>query len=387
MVQAGRAPFYSLLLATTLAGCQEWLPEGRIEHPIVDSLTLSPKTALVIRRSGPASDSVAAKRLATFRRHFARRQVTATVGTLDGPPEATFGTVLDAKVTDRDEILIADIQTAEVQVFDPSGTFLYTLGRHGEGPGEFKAPAAILLPEPGELLVLDRAQLIHHFRRRAGRYEYVDRVRFNAFHHDVCQVEEGFVVHATIADQPEVLHHFGFDGALRSRFAAPYRYSLRRPREAMSRGQIACAPEAGLVILAIRARNAVEAYRVRGGTVAWHARMEGLNMTQVFETHRGGRTGVSTGIFDEESVHFLEAAAGGNGVPVFVQYSLTFRDDYQERTGRHTVETYVLDPETGAGEFWGDSLPAVLSLTPEHVVFLRRIPFPQLQVAKLPRTP
>ena len=49
------------------------------------------------------------------------------------------------------------------------------------------------------------------------------------------------------------------------------------------------------------------------------------------------------------------------------------------------LETYVLDPETGEGEYWGDSLPSMLAVTDEFVVFSWGAPYPRVEVARIPK--
>ncbi len=153
-------------------------------------------------------------------------------------------------------------------------------------------------------------------------------------------------------------------------FAIPYRYSHDLVYRTISRGQIACDPGTsgvsvggtdGIAVIAYRVWNAVEGYRIADGRMLWHARIDGLQPPEVKE--RRERRAVGTGIFDSAAVHYLNRVAGGNGVPVFVQYSFHLREDVLNETGRYRVETYALDPETGEGEFWGDSLSSMLAVT------------------------
>lgn len=42
------------------------------------------------------------------------------------------------------------------------------------------------------------------------------------------------------------------------------------------------------------------------------------------------------------------------------------------------VETFVLNPRTGEGSYLGEALPRILSLDPEHVLFLEEEPYPRV---------
>ena len=55
-----------------------------------------------------------------------------------GPPGGYFGMIGSLAADSRDNIYVLDVSSQEVQVFDPEGAFLRTLGGAGEGPGEFR---------------------------------------------------------------------------------------------------------------------------------------------------------------------------------------------------------------------------------------------------------
>lgn len=71
-----------------------------------------------------------------------------TIGQLDGPEEYLFGSIRSIAVADDGTIHVLDVQAQHVRVFDSLGVFVETLGRRGEGPGEFsEAEAIAVLPD------------------------------------------------------------------------------------------------------------------------------------------------------------------------------------------------------------------------------------------------
>ena len=79
-----------------------------------------------------------------------------SIGELDGPEEYLFGSVRSIAVDDEHNVYVLDGQARHVRVYDSDGTYLKTLGREGEGPGEFSVPIGAAISN-GRLLVRDPA--------------------------------------------------------------------------------------------------------------------------------------------------------------------------------------------------------------------------------------
>ena len=71
-----------------------------------------------------------------------------SIGELDGPDEYLFGNVTSIAVDDDRTVYVFDGQAQHIRIFDSAGTYIRTLGRPGEGPGEFaRAEAVAVLPD------------------------------------------------------------------------------------------------------------------------------------------------------------------------------------------------------------------------------------------------
>ena len=79
-----------------------------------------------------------------------------SIGELDGPEEYLFGSVHSIAVDDDHNVYVLDEQARHVRVYDSDGTYVKTLGRDGEGPGEFNVPIGLAISN-GRLLVRDPA--------------------------------------------------------------------------------------------------------------------------------------------------------------------------------------------------------------------------------------
>ncbi len=65
-----------------------------------------------------------------------------------------FGYIAGLVAGDDGKVYLLDLQLYEVKVFSPAGRYLHTLGRAGEGPGEFHSPSSLFLLPDGRLGVL-----------------------------------------------------------------------------------------------------------------------------------------------------------------------------------------------------------------------------------------
>jgi hypothetical protein len=68
--------------------------------------------------------------------------------------EIFFGTIAEFLHDEAGNIYLLDGQLSEIQVFDPEGEFLRTVGRQGEGPGEFQNGADMFWGPDGQIGVV-----------------------------------------------------------------------------------------------------------------------------------------------------------------------------------------------------------------------------------------
>lgn len=86
-------------------------------------------------------------------------ELVRTIGDVDSDDEnLAFDSPADLAVDAAGNIYIADSRNQRVQVFDPEARYLRTIGRKGQGPGEFMATLSIDFDGEGRLHVLDNRQ-------------------------------------------------------------------------------------------------------------------------------------------------------------------------------------------------------------------------------------
>lgn len=86
-------------------------------------------------------------------------ELVRTIGDVDtNDDNQAFNSPRDMAVDDAGSIYILDSGNQRIQVFGPDGRFVRTIGRKGQGPGEFSSPNSIDIDGKGCLHVLDDRQ-------------------------------------------------------------------------------------------------------------------------------------------------------------------------------------------------------------------------------------
>ena len=79
-----------------------------------------------------------------------------SIGEAEGKEEYMFSSIRAVTVDDNKDIYIVDSKGNHIRVFDKNGDYLKTIGRTGQGPGEFNQISNIQITPENELMVHDR---------------------------------------------------------------------------------------------------------------------------------------------------------------------------------------------------------------------------------------
>ena len=79
-------------------------------------------------------------------------------------PKGTSGLAVD----DDGNLFVSDWTNARVQMYDQNGKFVRTIGRKGQGPGEFRYPGRLQIDGSGRLCVFDMRAI--QIFDKAGRF-------------------------------------------------------------------------------------------------------------------------------------------------------------------------------------------------------------------------
>ncbi|MGA2532991.1 MAG: 6-bladed beta-propeller [Candidatus Aminicenantales bacterium] len=88
-----------------------------------------------------------------------------SLGGANAQGDYAFEDIRTLVVDDAGNIFVLDSKAANVKVFDASGKYVKTIGRKGQGPGEFNAPMTLSINRlAGELVVHQAGERISYFK-------------------------------------------------------------------------------------------------------------------------------------------------------------------------------------------------------------------------------
>ncbi len=97
-------------------------------------------------------------------------ELVRRIGDIDAEDEnESFSFPSDVAVDKGGNIYVLDSANARLQKFGPDGAYLATIGRKGQGPGEFIMPGSMAFDQDGNLVVADPAQARVHIIIDGGR--------------------------------------------------------------------------------------------------------------------------------------------------------------------------------------------------------------------------
>ena len=369
-------------LSATSASCER--QPNAVVHPTADNLPAEGSAAIRSEGMPLGLDSAALEAWVTMRNALlsdAKVQVAlGQEGSTGGAAPDLFGIELDV-VVDGDRIAILDRQNYAVKVFDRAGQLLESFGRAGNGPGEFRAPAAMELPGEGRLAVLDRGRELKLFSQTDSGYAYADSRDVAVVPEYMCTTEGRVFVSGWRSEDNTMIHEVPLapDGPAAS-FGRGYQSDEWLIQDQMSDGPIACLGGPVRVFLAFERLPLVRAYG-DGGALLWTSHNEDYLQPPVTEVRdAAGRAGVrfsNRGVRD--MVVSLEATPSGH----LVLQSIRGAPSPDPGEVEFEIRSYLIDAETGQGAFISNSLPMLAAVGRGFYVARWMLPFPRIELRNM----
>jgi hypothetical protein len=99
-------------------------------------------------------------------------EYVTNIGDLESDDEnVLFYMPSDIALDEEGNVYVLDSGNHRIQKFDSQGRYLATLGRHGQGPGEFQYPQSIDIDEEGNIYIADSGNQKIHILKPDGTFQ------------------------------------------------------------------------------------------------------------------------------------------------------------------------------------------------------------------------
>ena len=367
-----------LALTWVLAGCAE--PTNRTVHPTTPNLPAvgSPRIA----GSGqPADLAPNAIRHWTEVRDalLAPSNTILALGQLGSDPEApdVFAMEIDVATDASGQVFVLDLQNRIIKIFGSAGDYVGSVGRAGQGPGEFADPTALEVLPDGRLIVSDRGQIEVFGSTEAG-YSHQHSHPMDRTPRKACSTEGRVFVAAWNATRDGIMHEVPLSGDRRwESFGEGYISDSPLVQDQLSRGLVACLSNPLRLFFAYNQIPVVKAYSPSDGSLIWEAQVEDYLQAPITE-YDGGRSLGFSGDPQDHAV-FLTPTSQRTillqtmRMPERVAGALPEADHVQ-------VRSYLIDAESGQGALISTSLPLIAETNARTYVAVWLLPYPRIEV-------
>jgi hypothetical protein len=377
----GRTAILLIAGSFLLSACSETSGEW-ISHPIRDSLASTDTDMQLIAATTTARVPDALDAASHLLSTAVQRSTRSTIGALEGPEGDVIGLVADAFIGPDEAVYVLDGRFNDVKIFDPGGNYRDAFGGPGRGPGEIAIPQGLTRDAAGVVYVADENLEVHRFKQHAGKWEFLDKffVGFPLF--DICIIGTDIFALGVRDTLPPVIHRFDSLGQHQESFAVPYRTASIDVRYALTDGQLFCSEDRGQIVVAFAKLPEIHAYAV-DGSLLWVAGFDHFTAPAVLQ-HKGG-TRFRTGMAETRDEMHETLSMAGTSDFLIVQVGRYTREGWEERRTYDEIDSYIVDPSTGAGRLMGTDLPLVADVSGSLLLTYTNDPFPQLATFSIGR--
>jgi hypothetical protein len=245
----------------SLCSCRS---ESRGASPMRATADVAP-TALrdsLVERASPSDTSVRiVMEAAEFR-----------LGTVSSSHSAEFGWIAAAAFTPDSGIVVLDALNDRLSRYSRRGDPIISVGRHGEGPGEFQEPEALAQLDSATLLVLDsRARRLDRYAIGTNGLKYVSADPLTDWPGAICAIGEAVVGLYYDRTDKTIVHRLNRVATTAASFGQAL-FGEPELNIAGTTGQLACTSDQHLVVVAPDRTGDIFAYRT-DGTLRWRTHL------------------------------------------------------------------------------------------------------------------
>ncbi|SHK57782.1 6-bladed beta-propeller [Rhodothermus profundi] len=223
----------------------------------------------------------------------------------ESDPWTLFGEIGDVAQDRKGRIFVLDKENTVVRVFSSDGSYLFSIGGKGEGPGEFLYPEWLELDDYDTLYVTDRRRKIEVFVPAETGYAYYRTILLPITPSGgLCVNDSSLFISQHTSWRDSLIYHLNKQGDLIGKFGnIDYMTENRLVRMFITRNYIVCDFKKQRIFLVYRNAPLIQIYKTDGNLIdqIW---IENLPLTGFEEQSDGGIFVASDGI-RLANIHFL----------------------------------------------------------------------------------
>jgi len=308
-----------------------------------------------------------------------RATPTARFGDESDSEATLLGDILAASFLPDGGVAILDDKLAHLRIFDRSARPLETVGRAGQGPGEFAGRLLSLATDfRAQILVADLSRSLKFYHHTSTGYQYSRAVPLGLSPRAMCLLDSSLVALGPIAGRPEALHTFRLDGTKVRDFGALYESPNTWFNYQFVVGRLACDPDRHLAYFALETGfGEIRAYRADGQLI-WRTAIDGFLSNIIEDLPRGYQV-----LPSPHGVHTVRSLTLLPQLGLLLQVGHRTRADLDEGAWYSTLTSFLLDPDSGQPVCLGTTLPLIVAARGEQVLVIGEDPVPHFEIHAL----
>lgn len=313
---------------------------------------------------------------------------TDSIGTVDGPLATVLGRIRDVDVDSGGRVFVLDNSFQMVRVFGPSGDAVFTMGSEGSGPLDFRTLWSGWVENDSTFAVVDGVLGTKYITSIQRSKVALQRVVPSATSvTGGCGAKGLLYTYMTGALAEGGVHPVvrvsDATGRTLRTFGSAYRSESPLVRGVMSEGTIACLSD-GASVYSLSKLPFVH-YFDPEGRARWTARFTGFVVAhETYEPDENGRWAI--GIDPKRADHsYIRRLTPLGKRYLIVQLSTSDLKSLMARMEWRTLDTYLLDIESGRGTYVSDRLPILSAVTEPFAYGFRNDPFPRVLRYRVPK--
>jgi len=371
--------------ALSTAACDN-LRRNDTAHPLPGRVPGEQGANAVGRGLAPqGSDSTARRGWHKARRALIDTRLLATVGSLSTEAPDLFGSIADVVVdTARDQMFVLDAQAQQVRIFNMRGDFVDAFGGLGDGPSELRLANSIELIGGNRILVGSRNLKAKVFAETPDGWRVERIVPLPSGARGLCiGPDERVFVNAHDRNTNLLVQELdlfaGIEMSPAHRFVGGYKDDNWLVQRQLGTGFLACPSKPRpLVVFGHANIPLLRAFDPDSGELVWASRLTHFTATPLYSgtDSRGDYT-----YHDQPEEWDVLGAVHRVG-----ESHLLVQVGHGDRTRQTlTVDSYLIDAETGRGAFISDKLPRLVPYENGYVGIYDE-PYPRLELREFRET-